>query len=86
VRKLLENIKSAMAPDSILLVDEMILPETGVNYDVSAIDMTMLGAFASLERTEAQWRETFEDVGLKLVRSYTYMAQNYESVMDVRLP
>ncbi|KAF3022577.1 hypothetical protein E8E14_013322 [Neopestalotiopsis sp. 37M] len=86
VKKLLENIKAVMTPDSILLVDEMILPETGVNYDVASIDMTMLGAFASLERTEAQWRETFEDVGLELVRSYTYMPQNYESVMDVRLP
>lgn len=86
VRKLLENTKSAMTPDSVLLVDEMILPETGINFDAASIDMTMLTAFASMERTEAQWRETFRDVGLELVKMYTYNPMNYESVMDVRLP
>ncbi|KAK3392886.1 S-adenosyl-L-methionine-dependent methyltransferase [Podospora didyma] len=57
VRKLLEHTKAATAPDSVLLADEMVLPEMGVNYDVASIDLTMLGACASLERTEAQWRE-----------------------------
>lgn len=86
VRQLLENIKNAMGPDSVLLVDEMVFPETGVNYIAASIDMTMLSAFASMERTEAQWRETFKDVGLELVRTYTYYPLSYESVMDVRLP
>ncbi|KAF4633291.1 hypothetical protein G7Y89_g4833 [Cudoniella acicularis] len=86
VRKLLENTKLAMAPDSILLIDEMILPETGVNANAASIDLTMLTAFASMERTEAQWREAMNDVGLELVHTYLYSSQNYESVMDVRLP
>lgn len=74
-----------MAPDSIILIDEMILPETGVNSDVASIDMTMLTACASKERTQAQWREAVEDVGLELVQTYTYNPLNYESVMEVRL-
>ncbi|KAG4219971.1 hypothetical protein PC116_g31550, partial [Phytophthora cactorum] len=86
VRRLLENIKTAMGPDSVLLIDEMVFPEAGVNYIAASIDMTMLSTFASMERTEAQWRETFEDVALKLVRTYTYNPLGYESVMDVRLP
>ncbi|KAG8170109.1 hypothetical protein KVR01_000854 [Diaporthe batatas] len=85
VRKLLENTKLAMTIDSVLLVDEMIFPETGVNFDAASIDMTMLTAFASMERTEAQWRETFRSVGLELFRTYTYNPVSYESVMDVRL-
>lgn len=86
VRKLLESTKSAMTSDSVLLVDEMIFPETGVNFDAASIDMAMLSAFASMERTERQWRETFQDVGLELVKAYTYNPLSYESVMDVRLP
>ncbi|PHH75738.1 hypothetical protein CDD82_4304 [Ophiocordyceps australis] len=86
VRLLLENIKSAMRPESILLVDEIVLPETQVSYIAASLDLTMLSAFASMERTEAQWRETFESVGLELVRTYTYYPQGYESVMDLRLP
>lgn len=86
VRRLLENIKAAMRPESILLVDELVLPEACVNYIAASIDMTMLSTFASMERTEAQWREMFELVGLELVRTYMYYPQGYESVMDVRLP
>jgi hypothetical protein len=75
-----------MGPESILLVDELVLPESGVNYIAASIDMTMLSAFAAMERTEAQWREMFAEVGLELVHTYTYYPEGYESVMDVRLP
>ncbi|KAJ8062109.1 hypothetical protein OCU04_008670 [Sclerotinia nivalis] len=85
VQKLLENTKSAMAPDSILLIDEMILPDKGVNANAAAIDMTMMTALAAMERTEAQWGETLKDAGLEIVRVYTYNPLYYESVMDVRL-
>lgn len=82
---MLENIKAAMGPESVLLIDEMVFPENGVSFNTASIDMTMLSVFASMERTEAQWRLVFEDVGLELVRTYTYYQRNYESVMDVRL-
>lgn len=86
MRILLETIKAAMKPDSVLLVDEMVLPEENVNYMAASIDMTTLSAFASMERTKTQWKTLFEEVGLKLVRTYGYSPFTYESVMDVRLP
>lgn len=79
-------IKAAMKPESVLLVDELVLPEENVNYMAASIDMTILAAFASMERTEAQWKTLFEEVGLKMVRTYRYSPLTYESVMDVRLP
>lgn len=85
VRQVLANIKAAMQPDSVLIVDEMVFPEVGVNFNASCIDLTMLSAFASMERTEAQWRDMFENVGLRLVKTYTYNPASYESAMDVRL-
>lgn len=86
VRKLLENTKAAMTEDSIILIDEMIFPESKLHYDAASIDVTMLTAFASMERTEAQWRQTLSEAGLELVKKYTYNEVSYESVMDVRLP
>jgi hypothetical protein len=83
---ILKNTKDAMELDSILLIDEMILPETGIDPRAAAIDMTMMTTFGSMERTEAQWRKTFEAAGLELVRAYTYSPTTHESVMDVRLP
>ncbi|GAW24169.1 hypothetical protein ANO14919_137500 [Xylariales sp. No.14919] len=86
IKQLLNIIKAAMGPESVLLIDEMGFPEREVSFNTASIDMTMLAAFATMERTEAQWREVFEDAGLELVRTYTYYPVNYESVMDVRLP
>lgn len=86
VRKLLENIKSAMVPDSILLVDEMILPEAGTHVDAASMDLTMLSAFAGMERTEAQWRSIIDKVGLSLRAIYVYNPLSHEGVMDLRLP
>ncbi|GAP82371.2 putative O-methyl transferase B [Rosellinia necatrix] len=86
VRMLLETIKAAMNSESVLLVDEMILPEEKVNHMAASIDMTVLSAFASMERTESQWKTLFEDVGLRLAQTYKYSPLTYESVMDVRLP
>lgn len=74
-----------MAEDSILLVDETILPLSGVGFIAAAIDLTMLGAFASMERTEAEWRQLVESVGLKLVKAYPYNEADNEFVMDIRL-
>lgn len=68
-----------------MLLDEMILPEEGVNAYASCMDMTMMAAFAGMERSESHWNEILSDVGLKLVKTYMYNPENYEGVMDVRL-
>ena len=75
-----------MTADSVLLLDEWVLPETGVSHYAASMDLTFMAAFASLERTEAQWRRLIEEVGLKLVKTYEYNPLAYESVIDVRLP
>ncbi|RWA09501.1 hypothetical protein EKO27_g5596 [Xylaria grammica] len=85
VSQIIRHIRDVMAPDSRLLVDEMILPETRVNAVASSVDMSMLAAFASMERTEAQWRGTFHREGLDLVKTYMYNPLTYEGVLDVRL-
>ena len=86
VRRILENTKLAMAFDSILILDEMILPEIGAHVTAAGMDLTMLGAFAGMERTEAQWRDILEDSGLKLIRSIEYNPLSYEGIMEIRLP
>lgn len=55
VRQIFERIREAMALDSVLLVDETVLPDRDVGFIAASIDLTMLGAFASMERTEVEW-------------------------------
>ncbi|KAI1206245.1 O-methyl transferase B [Annulohypoxylon truncatum] len=86
VKVIFERVREAMAPDSVLLVDEAMLPATDVGYVAASIDLTMMGGFASMERTEDDWRDLAESAGLELVRTFTYNALEHETVMEMRLP
>ena len=85
-QEVLRHTKAAMGPDSVLLVDEMILPEMGVNIETASIDLTMMAACAAKERTLQDWRVLIEGAGLRLVKTYVYNVCSYEGVMDIRLP
>jgi hypothetical protein len=66
--QILERIREAMSEDSVVLVNEVAIPEHGVSLLASQMDFNMMTGFASLERTERQWRALLEGAGLELVR------------------
>ena len=82
-RLILRNIISAMGPDSAILVDEMVLPDTNIHWHATQMDLTMMSALASMERTYSQWAVLLGSVGLKIANVYTYTPSVYESVMCV---
>ncbi|CAG8961995.1 hypothetical protein HYFRA_00014103 [Hymenoscyphus fraxineus] len=69
---ILKNIISAMDENSLILLDEMALPNQGIDCFATQTDLTMLAACGSMERTEAQWYRLLEGVGLKVKKLYTY--------------
>ncbi|CAD6565802.1 MAG: hypothetical protein ASARMPREDX12_006779 [Alectoria sarmentosa] len=85
VRLILQSIMHAMDKGSVLLIDEMVLPDTHVDWHVTSIDLSMMCAFSARERTETQWLEILGSVGLKLVKKLTYKPAVYESVMGTIL-
>ncbi|KMP09001.1 quercetin 3-O-methyltransferase 1 [Coccidioides immitis RMSCC 3703] len=68
--KILEHIKNAMGPDSILLVSENVLPETGVTLLSASIDFMMMANFSALERTKKQFESLLDRAGFTLVGSW----------------
>ena len=82
-REILENITQAMGPESVILLDEMVLPDTKVHWQSTQIDLTMMAALASRERTRTQWAELLGSVGLEIVAIRTYTPSIYESIMTV---
>ncbi|KAJ5106492.1 hypothetical protein N7456_003167 [Penicillium angulare] len=68
--QILSQIRDAMGPESILLISETMLPTTGVLLSSALSDLQMMGSFASLERTEAQWRALLEMAGFDLVQTW----------------
>ncbi|TGO15597.1 hypothetical protein BTUL_0038g00270 [Botrytis tulipae] len=69
---ILKNIMQVMNKDSLILLDEMVLPNYNVDWFATQTDLTMLAAFGSMERTEAQWKSLLDGVGLKVRRIVTY--------------
>lgn len=72
-----------MGDDSVILLDEMLLPDSDVHWHATQIDLTMMTALASIERTELQWATLLDSVGLKIIKTYTYTPSVYESVMVI---
>lgn len=64
--QILGRVREAMGPDSILLINELMLPESDVLLSSALADMQMMGSFASLERTESQWKGLLESAGFEL--------------------
>jgi hypothetical protein len=65
---ILEHIRNAMTPDSILLLNETLVPESGVPLYDAEMDMTMMVVFGSLNRTEAQFRDLLGSVGFEVAK------------------
>lgn len=88
---ILEHIRDAMGPESLLLVDEAIMPDRNVPYFPAVSDLLMMAGFSSLERTESQFRNLLDSAGLKLVNIWN-PAQTKpgnmslaQSILEVRL-
>ncbi|MCJ1397469.1 hypothetical protein MMC11_000662 [Xylographa trunciseda] len=83
VTEILRNIVPAMSDQSLLLIDDLVLPGSEVHEFVTAIDLTMMCALAAIERTSAQWEALLGSAGLELRRHYYYKPSLCEGVMVV---
>jgi demethylsterigmatocystin 6-O-methyltransferase len=79
--EILKNTISALGPDSVILIDDRVLPNVGVHWYATVIDMTMMAGLASQERTVEQWSTLMQKAGLKIQNQYTYTS-NYNSIME----
>jgi demethylsterigmatocystin 6-O-methyltransferase len=69
---ILKNIIPAMSKDSVILIDNMVLPDVGLPHQAANLDVTMMAVLASRERTQKQWTDLLEPAGLKINKIYTY--------------
>lgn len=72
-----------MGPDSSLLIDELILPETveraSREAEVTAsLDIVLMAGIAGRERTMSMWEELLKEVGLRVeeVRTYDHLGNS----------
>jgi demethylsterigmatocystin 6-O-methyltransferase len=79
---ILKNILAAMDTDSLILIDDMVIPNSGVHSYATQIDLTMMASIASRERTKEQWLNLLETAGLKVNQIYTYRPSTGDSIIE----
>jgi hypothetical protein len=62
---ILKNIVDVMAEDSVILINDVVLPERGIGLFEAQMDWHMM-QLGALERTEKQWTALVESVGLEV--------------------
>ena len=68
VKEILHYIRNAMSEDSVLLVQETCLPETGVSLLSAELDLVMMILYSSLNRTQKQWTPLLESAGFDMIK------------------
>jgi hypothetical protein len=74
-----------MANDSLILIDEMVLPDIGASQPSVVADLLMMSANGAMERTKSQWACLFKLSGLEIVeiRPYKTLLQS-ASIISIR--
>ena len=66
---------------SSILVDEMVLPEKGANWQATQYDLTLMALTGGIERTEKEWKSLLDRAGLQILHIYPYTAPRRDSVI-----
>ncbi|OKL62736.1 hypothetical protein UA08_01132 [Talaromyces atroroseus] len=74
--EILQNTTSAMGPDSVILIDDMVIPNMGAHWHATQVDMVMMVSLASRERTVDQWNALVAKAGLQIKRLFYVHGQS----------
>jgi demethylsterigmatocystin 6-O-methyltransferase len=69
---ILSSIIPAMGPESRILIDEVVLPETKVPWQVAMMDLAMMAALGGIERSREDWESLLGRAGLKMLDVHRY--------------
>lgn len=73
-----------MGRDSRILLDEMVLPNTGAAIWPSGQDLQMMLMFGAVERNEDEWRDLVARAGLKVTEIRTYAPVERTSIIVIQ--
>ena len=84
--RILNNLKPALkAGHSKILINEIVIPETGGDKFSTSVDILMMAVHSAAERREKEWRELIGKAGLKVIKIWT-CGSAPERLIEVGLP
>ena len=78
---ILQQIQSAMTADSVILIDEMVLPNKGAHWLAATLDLMVMSTLGAMERSESQWRDLLDKAGFRIKDVFTYTEELRDSVI-----
>lgn len=69
---ILSSIKEAMASDSIVIIDDVVMPQVGASWKQTSMDIAMMTMLAAVERTADHFGRLLAEVGLEIRDIWTY--------------
>ena len=82
--EVLNRVIEAMGPESVLLIDEKVLADTGTSTYAAGLDLQMMMNVAAQERSEKEWSDLLKTVGLKIEYLTRYKVEEGDAVMLVK--
>lgn len=70
--EILANIIPAMSAESLVVIDEVIMPDEKAHVWPAGLDLQMYTLFGTMERTVSQWDAILEKAGLRAVEVKRY--------------
>lgn len=78
---ILQHIHSATADDSLILIDDMVLPNQGAHWLAATLDLMVMSSLGAMERSEQQWQTLLEAAGFRIRHIFTYTQDLRDSVI-----
>ncbi|PBP26646.1 hypothetical protein BUE80_DR002368 [Diplocarpon rosae] len=84
--KFLGNTVKAMKKGySRILINDQVLPNTGVDLHPAVLDLAMMTWFHAMERTEKQWKTMLDAVGVDIVKIWRFEGGGTEAVIEAKM-
>jgi len=80
-KQILVNAKEGLTEDSVLLIDEIVLPERDATAQGAQHDVEVMICVGGIERTRAQWENLLNSAGLQLREVINYDTDFEDSVI-----
>lgn len=68
----LKNVAAAMGTESLLVIDDLIIPDEGACTQACQLDFVMMASIAGKKRTRDQWYKLLEAAGFEILQILTY--------------
>ena len=69
---ILSQISKAMAKDSVVIIDDVVMPKIGATWKQASMDLAMMTMLAAVERTKDDFARLLASAGLELRDVWTY--------------